>query len=372
MADLWSYRTGKRGASVVRVYERKAGGALQVEWYIEGQRYQRSLQYVTGAKVYEKRDAVRIAERMSRRLEQGHNHRVHEVLYGVSPQRTLGDLLARLHAAREKKWSGTYAKDQKRYRMFWVMKLGKDTRLVNVSPAVVEDVVSKNLSHRRPATRNHYRRYLVEAFAYAETKLKWLDPRHNLSAVDYEERDSQGHAYSRDEVPRLLAGLEQVGAVPGWIGHVLWITGRRLAAVRTLPKAAVTLYEDHAEIDFPRETDKARKFGRGVLAGRAFRLTRELMQLPGEYVAGIAPPTHDICCKVWLPAAEEYAGIPHIHRRGWHGLKRRFSTASKGLKGRDKQSGTLESTLRGIYEQDDDTDAKLEVAKELARQVGAL
>jgi hypothetical protein len=203
---LWSYSAGKRGASRVRVYERTPGGPIQIEWTLNGKREQRSLQYEVGGKVFDKRDAMRLADRAARRLGQDHNRQMHQILFAVSPQRTIGELLTRMHAARGKKWSGTYAKDQERYRLFWCLHLGADCRLVTVSPAVVEDVVSRQLPKRRPGTRNHYRRYLVEAFKYAETKLKWLDPQHNLSGVDYEAPASEAPSYSRAEVPRLLAG----------------------------------------------------------------------------------------------------------------------------------------------------------------------
>jgi hypothetical protein len=369
VGKLWSYITGKKGTSRVRVYERYDDSPLHVEWYLDGQRYQRSLKTETGQTIRDKRDAKRIADEMADALERSHRSAARRRLWGVAPGKTVGQLLNAMHEARAHKWSDTYTRDQDRFRRFWTEKLGADTPIVEVSEPLVERALWDELDERRPATRNRYRRYIVDAFGYAQRKLKWIEERHNLSAVDFEDPKSRKLDYSQDEVTRLLEGLAGVGMVPEWIGHVLWQTGRRLSAVRTLPKKAVTLEEDRAVVDWPEETDKARKRGVSILVGRAHELSRELMAGSGKYVAGRSPPSLDTCEKVWLPEAEKRAAIEHVEGRAWHGIKRRFSTATKGLKGRDKQAGTLESTLRSHYEVDDDLEAKAEVAALLARRV---
>ena len=64
----------------------------------------------------------------------------------------------------------------------------------------------------------------------------------------------------------------------------------------------------------------------------------------------------------------EIAGIEHVKGRGYHGIKRRFATATRGMVGRDKQAGTLEGTLENHYVQDD-RDPKKAVAEALAEMV---
>jgi len=369
---LWSLSVGEVGASRVRIYERRAGGPIQIEWSLDKQRHQRSLRYHTGLRVYDRRDATRIAETMSRKLATGHRERIVEAMTGTPQSRGVGELLEKLHSARESTWKETYLRDQVRFRKFWLDELGVDTALTKVTAAVVEDIVARNLSKRAAATRNRYKRYIVDAFTFGQLKLKWITEHYNLSAVDFEDPKSKGVSYTRAEMQALLPALEQVDPVLGWIGHVLWQTGRRLTSIRTLTKDAVTVEDDRCIIDMPEETDKAGQQGQVVIVGKAHELTKMLMQRPGKFVAGKAPPTLDLIEKRWWPDAEARAGITAVKGRKAHGVKRRFATETKGMVGRDKQSGTLETTLRGHYEVDDDVGAKLEVAEELARRVEAL
>ena len=370
-AKLWSFTAGRRGVNRVRVYERYAGSPIQVEWYLGGQRYQRSLEHETGYKIHDHRDAMRLADRLARRLEQSRNAKMRQHLFGTSPHRTMAQLLVRLHTDREDGWSAMYVSDQSRYRRFWLDKLGEGTVLATVSAAMVESVARREAKAREWSPRSHGAalRYIVDAFYYAERKLKWLTPQHNLSAVSIPSPKSRGRSYSLVEVKKLLAGFEAVDDRAGWIGHVLWQTGRRLTAVRTLPKSAVELRDGHAVITFPGETDKTGREGVAVIVGRAFELTGDLMQRPGRYVLGTEPASLDECVKIWLPNAESAGDVKHVKGRGWHGLKRSYSNVSKGLPGRDRQSGTREDTLRRVYEVDDDLAPKLEVALHLNSEI---
>ena len=314
---------------------------------------------------------MRVAERMSATLEGRYSRRMREALLGPALKNTVGRLLERLHTARQEQWRPTYKRDQDRFRLFWTEKLGAATLLTDVSPELVEEVVRRSSTEAgwSPATRNRYKRYLVDSFSFAERKAKLIDPKHNLSAVDFEDPASKGRAFTVAELQRLLPALEAVDVRAGWLGHVLWQTGRRLTAARTLKKEHVQLESDHAVIFWPLETDKAGKEGASVVVGRALELARVLHRKAGRYMTGKAPAELDLCEKDWFPAAEKAAGIKHVDGRAWHGIKRRYSSETKGLIGRDKQSGTLEATLRSVYEQDDDLDAKSAVAKRLAERV---
>lgn len=370
MGKLWSYNTGTRGVSAVRVYERRPNGPLQVEWYRDGQRFQRSLRTVTGEVVLDRRLARAIADRMSAALERGHAKRMNEVLFGVNPNRTLGQLFGQLHAQREKRWSKSYTRDQKRYRNWWLDKLGGTIRLVEVTAGMVEAVVGQEAkaSGWSERTQGAYLRYIIDAFYYAERKLKWIEQRHNLSNVDIPTPTRRALSYGKPEIPKLLRGLEEIGEVPGWLGHTLYQSGRRLTAARTLPKAAVTVEAERSIVEWPMDTDKARKGGFSVLVGRAHELTALLMKRPGTYVAGTAPPDMD-ACQDWMREAEKRGGVPHKDGRLWHGIKRRFADRTSGMKGRSIQAGTREDTLRHKYDPRDDVEAAERVARRLAEDV---
>lgn len=374
MAELWSFICGKRGASRVRVYERWPGSPLQIEWYLHGRRFQRSLKYETGATIYDKDDAVRIAKRTSDRLERLHVEQYRASEFTPTQRRNLGQLLGRLHDDKQDEWSKGHASDQERYAKLWAKRLGKTAPLTSITPAMVEQVAKAEAAERKwsPRSRQAFLRYIVDAFSYAETKLKWIDAKHNLAGVTIPAAKSKGKAYTPDEVRKLLPALEEVDDVAGWLGHVLWQTGRRLTAARTLPKGAVEVHDGFSVIEWPEETDKPGKGGLSVVVGRAHELTRKLMRRPGKYVAGKEPPTLDVCDKDWMPAAEKKAKVKHVRGRSWHGLKRRFANRTEGLKSRAAQAGTSEATLARTYDPKDDLDAMREVAKKLAQEVGAV
>ena len=162
-----------------------------------------------------------------------------------------------------------------------------------------------------------------------------------------------------EEAQKLLPALEAVNWRAGWIGQVAFQTGRRLTAIRTLPKQRgwVTMHADHAVLRFPGETDKARNTGEALVTGRAFELTKRALR------RWRTPSMEE--CQDWLRDAEEAAGVPHQTGRSWHGLKRLYATLARGHVGREKQSGTTGPTLDRVYVQDE-RDPKLALARMLA------
>lgn len=348
------------------VYERQPGGTLYVEWWDDLGRHQQSLRMRLGHPVTDKEFALEIAEDMAQAQKRKRNAESQKTYRGYDVTATVGQLLRMYHAAKARKWADTTIKGKDRYREFWLAELGATTRLVDVTDVWVEDIAHRAAEENdwSAATHAHYLKHIVAAFRFAYRKAKLIQARHMLSAVDIPTPDGKGEAYDYDEIVRLLAALEEVGTVPAWLGNMLWQTGRRLSAVRTLPKSAVTIGPDYALIALPRETDKARRASSAAVVGRAFELTVELMDGPGEYVAGRYAPSLKTCNSRWLPKAEDIAGIEHIKGRGWHGIKRRFATEAPDRRAASKQSGTNEDTLRKIYEQDD-LAPKLALAREL-------
>ena len=364
----WRYSAGQKGVNRVTVFERTDAPSIYVEWFDDFGRHRRSLKTATGHPVTDRSLARRIADKMAGAQQQKRNQQAAEML-GLGTGKRLPDLLHRLHEDRAARWSETYTRDQARYRDFWLDALGK-IELVKVTAGTVERVAREAGQEKgwSPRTEGAVLRYLVDAFYFAERKLKWITPSSNLSAVTIPDRKSRGVAYTVAEAKALLPALEATNVRAGWIGWVCATTGRRLTAVRTLEKAHVVDNGDHAVIDFPAETDKAGRFGQAVISGPALRLFRELKDQPGRYVCGAEPPTLEDC-RDWMLAAEEQAGVPHVKGRSWHGLKRLFATRAKGHAGRSRQSGTTEATLERVYLQDE-VAPKVELAQRLTEELG--
>ena len=223
-----------------------------------------------------------------------------------------------------------------------------------------------------PATRKRYLRYIVDAFSYAQNRLKWIIEQHNLSAVRMPRFRSESKAYSEDEVKMLLPALAEVDPRAGFVGHVAWQTGRRLNAIRLLGRDDVRVLEEGlAVITFPGDTDKARNTGDTIIAGVAVELLETLLGHGRYYLVSDAdgePMSKEVLIKEWIPAAESLAEIPHVSGRAFHGIKRRFATATMGMEARDKQSGTLASTLDREYVQDE-MEPKVELARQMAERV---
>jgi hypothetical protein len=368
---LWRYSVGHKGISRVTVFEREDSSCLYVEWWDDDGRHKQALKTVLGQPVTDQDTATEIADRMSKAQERKRNQQAAEML-GLPTPRSLEELFAEMHAARSGRWSEGYTRDQERYRTFWLDRLG-DVVLTRTNAAVVERIVRREVEARRkdPRRRNWSARtqgaalrYIVDAYSYAERKLKWIEPKHNLSAVDIPAPKGRSEAYTLSEARKLLPALETVDWRAGWIGYVSTQTGRRLTAVRTLPRHGgwVELHDGYAVLQFPGATDKARNAGQAVVSGDALRLTRYAMLRWDT-------PTLDECRR-WIRKAERAAGVPYRPRRGWHGLKRLYATLAKGHVGREKQSGTTGVTLDRVYLQDE-LEPKVELARALADRLSS-
>lgn len=385
---LWRFTAGRRGISLVTVYERYEGSRIYVEWWTRSghklQRHQRSLRTPMGEPVLDKKLAQAIAVQMSEDAEAEHKQRGYRSVYG--PQHTeagtkfltLGDLLQRLHDDKEDGWSAAYTRDQQRYRTFWLEALGEDIRIHDVTPAMVEQVVKDEVA-RRKASKNGARqwslrqqqavlRYIVDAYSYGQHSLKWLTEANNLSAVKVPKPTARhAPAFTVEEMRVLLPALERIDARAGWLGRVLWQGGRRLSATRMMLKENVEVFSDYCVLRYPLDS-ATKQGGEVVITGEAYRLTLQLMQGSGRYVLGTVPPRMDEAQR-WMQQALQEAGIPKRRWLSWHSIKRRYSDRTEGMKGRAAQAATSESTLRRVYDPKDDRTAKLAVARALEEEL---
>lgn len=336
MGKLWRYTVGKKGVNRVTVFERADATSLFIDWWDDDGRHKKALSSVTGHPVTDKELAKRIAHKVAEGQERKRNQDASEAV-GIRQPRTLTELLERRHADLWERWTPKYRKSRERRRAFWESKLGA-IRLTAVAPAVVERIAREAQGERSDRWRQDVLRYLVDSFIYAERKLKWIDARHNLSAVDIPKARGRSVAYTEAEARRLLPALWTVHPTAGWIGAVAAQTGRRLTAIRTLRPAHVRRDGEWTVISFPGDTDKARNTGEAAVYGLP---QREDWDIP-------SPET----CNAWLHEAEDAAGVPHVKGRAWHGLKRLYATLTADLPGADKQSGTLDDTLKRHYRQD--------------------
>lgn len=294
--------------------------------------------------------AKKIAVVMSARQQKKRNRLAAE-FFGVksSTEHTLSDLFDRRHADLGPSWSVKYAKSRELRKTFWLERLGEHTPLVRVTAAAVERVARDAQGALSDRWRQDVLRYMVDSFAYAEKKLKWIDARHNLSAVTIPSVRGASKAYSLAEAKRLLPALAEVHPVAGWMGAVAFQTGRRIGAIRTLEPSDVERSGDMTVIRFPGETDKARRTGEAVV----------YVGPRTDWTVPAAEAALD-----WLRAAEKAAGVATVPGRGWHGLKRLYATLTTGMSGADRQSGTRKETLEAHYRQDV-LEPKAEVAKAL-------
>jgi hypothetical protein len=347
----WRFRIGRKGVSRVTVFERPDATSIFVEWWDDEGRHRAALSSVVGHPITSREMAEDIARRMSAAQERRRNQQAAELL-GIPTARTLTELLDRRHADLEPTWSPKYAKSRTLRKTFWLDKLG-DARLTHVRPAVVERIAREARDKDGLSDRwlQDVLRYLVDSFIYGEKKLKWIEPRHNLSAVTIPKARGRGVSYTLAEARKLVPELWKVEPRAGWMGEVAYQTGRRIGAIRRLEPTDVIHGETWTAIRFPRETDKPGKGGEAWV----YRLPER---------TDWRVPTHDEV-DAWMEAAEEGAKIKHIDGRLWHGLKRLYATLASGQPGADLQAGTLRSTLDGRYRQDV-AEPKMAVAKELA------
>lgn len=347
----WRYRIGRKGVSRVTVFERPDATSIFVEWWDDGGRHRAALSEVVGHPVTDREVAEEIARRMSSAQERKRNQQAAEML-GIPTARTLKELLDQRHADLKPAWSSKYAKSRERRKAFWLDKLG-DARLTHVRPSIVERIAreaqaEKGLSDR---WRQDVLRYLVDSFIYAEKKLKWIEPRHNLSAVTMPRAKGRGVPYTLEEAQKLLPKLWQVHPVAGWLGHVVFQGGRRIGAARQIKPEHVKRSGRWSYIEFPSDTDKA---GNATVAA--------ILDLPER--TDWTVPTAEVCNQ-WIHDAEDLAGVEHVEGRGWHGLKRLYAELAEGLPGADLQSATRRDTLSGIY-RPNTLPPKMEVAEVLA------
>lgn len=347
MGRTWRYTVGDKGVSRVTVFERADATSIYIEWWdnqdAQGNkvphavRHKQALSNTLGEPVTDREIAKKLAKLASEGQARHRNQRAAQLL-GLPSDHTLGELLAWRHAELAPSWTSKYTKDRERQKAFWLVKLGKDLPLVGLNAAMVERVVNEARGGRGARWVENVLQYLVDSYKYAEEKLKWIEARHNLSAVKVPRPKGTSRAYALSEARALLPVLWKVHPVAGWLGRVVSESGRRIGASRQLTPSDVRIEGQWTFIAFPGATDKARRSGIAVIE-----------DLPPREDWTV--PSADLVTD-WIHEVETRAGIEHVKGRGWHALKRLYATLTEGMPGADLQAGTRAETLRGHYRQD--------------------
>ena len=356
MSKLWRETVGIKGLNRITVYERVAGGPIQLLWYDQDGQHRETLKNLAGVPIYDKAKAVKLAERMAEGQREKREAVVGRDLLNLPAKHTVGELFARIFKDQKDGWSVKYARDQRRFRKFWETALGTRTDITEVTPSLISNAVSKAVRAQErpwsPKTQNHYLNAAVHAWNYAERQLKWITPAQNLEAVKRHQVDEDNAeiAYETAEVHMLLPTLEEID-LRAWVcGELAYIGGRRITAIRTLsascyrtekrimPEAGVI---EFGVVTFPAKTDKARKRGEVYLVGPPKRAVEALLSTtavrasghlcPKGELDGLDPPPLPITEKVlrrWLRQAEEECGVAQVEGRSYHAFKRAFATDS--------------------------------------------
>lgn len=359
----WSYITGRRGLNRVRVFIDRPGDPIEVEWFPGGKRRRRVLRSPSGIPIYDKRIARQLAKELAEGLLRRSQEAVLEELLGYETH-TLEELLTRLHGQAE--WSPAYTRQQKTRQRFWLNAIGGRTILTRINAAVVEEKVRAAAKRNGwgPATQVGYLRYLVDAFSFAQHKLKWITEKNNLSSVKFPRPDSRGEPYTLDEVRVLIPACRKVDPRCWAAAEIAYCTGRRINAIRHL---RVENYRPEGLMEFPASTDKAKKTRLSALSQEAVEAVELLLACPAVQATGMLfvsgpldlgssyyrsrrrKPADHATLLAWLRRAEEIAGVETVRGRGYHGFKRLVATVVDDLEALSDQAATTTEMLRGRY-----------------------
>lgn len=353
MSKLWSYSTGIPGLSRVRVYERRPGGPLHIE-FTGGDR--QTLSNLANRPIVDHTLATKIANKLSNRLERtGTRQSAREVL-GLAAERTLSQLTARYHADRGDGWSQEHRRHQERLRDWWLERLGPRTLVYQVKEADVEAAVRKHGTEWAKRTRQKYLRYVMALYNYAHRKLRWIKEEDALRGVDMPKPSRGGPSYSHPEMIAMLRKAPDVDLRASAALEIAYDTQARSRALLHLGTTDVS----GPEVTFHAAYDKAGQARVAVLSPSARKAVERLLEAHSGsewlFEDDGGRMGYDQLLRL-LRAVEKAAGVAHVKGRGWHAVKRRAVTDARQAVGDmgavSKQSGTLASTLERIYEQDD-------------------
>lgn len=372
---LWSYHAGRKGVNRVTARERREGGPLQLVVWAHDVRS--GFGPLIGRPAYVPEDeelACAVADQTAAKLRNAGTKTVVMDMLGLSPARTLEELLHERHEDRKRSggrlgqgWAEQTERNQGRLRTYWLEILGRDRPITEINAPLVRRLAHDFARQRGMGTAGLQSLlvFIKDAMGYAHTDLQWIGPMETLSALKIPKYRAPFRTYELPEGRALLSALHAVDPRAGMVGEVMWSTGRRQGAIRKLPAVAPepVLVEGRSYefIEFPATTDKARKLGRALLTPEASQAIRKLLDYPGVQASGFLCPRDALddplaASKVMdqavmnklLRRAERLAGIKTVKGRSWHAFKKLVASAAP-LRGVSQQSGTTKETLTTKY-----------------------
>ena len=340
----WAYSTGERGRNRVRAFEDGKSGTIFLEFYVRDfvsqglQRKRVSLGYADRVRAKKAADVT-----AARFAESGPT---------VGQYLTLWTLFENYLAIETPQKAERSKPHDFRCARLMAEFFGRGKRADALDPSDFQRFKRDRLSGRLhpPGKRKRTRvgaRTVGRDLEFLKAVLNW----------GWRLRDSEGHRLmdrnpaEEIEVPREASprrpsvspdrymAMLQVAECVGWRFKLALVlaheTGHRISAICALRWCDIDF--EACEIAWRRETDKIRHEHRAQATPTAFSALREALRHgPGIGECWILPSHRDPnkpcsrhVMKNWWYRAERLAGLTHIDRLCWHGLRRKFATDFK-------------------------------------------
>ena len=378
---LWRRTFGRKGYSLVTVYERAFNGPVQVMWWDRDGQHRETMTNLDGVPVYDQERAAEAAQKLSEGIgrKREKKQRTLRELAGVPERHTVGGLFATYHNDREGEWRKTTLRGNRRYRRFWETALGKQTDIREVHPATIRRIIAREAETRGWSlkTQNHYRDHVVEAWEYAKVFLKWITASDDLKAVRRHQIyvDNEDIAYEPAESQAISSVSEDVDLRCAVMVDMSLIGSRRINSIRNLRldchrtetrivvlPGGTSTAEEFGVITFPAATEKAKQKGASYFHGRAKQRIERLVAKPAVQASGVLFPKGDLESRTppkgllgedqlrdMLREVEKLAGVGYVKGRSYHGFNRAFGTMQDDVVAASAQSGKRKETIENIY-----------------------
>jgi hypothetical protein len=394
-AGRWSIQVGEYGATV-RIRERERGGRVQLVYQPTGKGrrnvYAQSVDTVRDRHGRIDEAAVETVTREAKKLAD--TLLADRVAEGTSGQRlTLAQGFALFHDPDRGALptSATARRHHARARRYWLLNIEPDTGWNAVRPADAENAARKLARAGKVPTAEKYVRCFRTVYRWLRDKAGYdtlRDPTRGLDLRKLREGHEVRRPYYR---PAEMAALHVVarGVDPRFEFALIWAddSGARSAALYRAKRSqvdepldvepsaeqapfgwanlpamkgqgrALTFLTDRQRAVFDRalETYLRALEDRWLLEQRDYPLIPG-GRFPASGVFGteLVGPVSNKMLEKWLRAAEKAAKVPHVKRRGWHGIRRGWAEYTLDSTGdietvRDAGSWVDRSTVDEIY-----------------------
>jgi hypothetical protein len=368
--ELWSYIAGERGVSRVRVYERRPGSPLWVEWHDKAGLHQKTLSTAAGSPIRDRKLARQLADKMALSQRVKRERQILHTLLGIRPERTFRELVEIYHERRSSEWSSGRRRAQECARRFWLCALGERALLSEITADRARHEVQAEARRRQGIqwsgkTQARHYHYLTKLMRYAAVQLRWISNDEMLSGLNVSKPKGKLPSYSKEEITRILQAAPDIDPRMGGICWIAALTGRRSGAIRTLRVDAYTrsLIDDaeYGVLQFPAKARNAQRAGDALLPPSACAVLNELITRPRVQSSGLMFPSGDLYRRgPALPVSEDWVidtmrrveRAAEVAQRKWrpvHALKQRGAMEGEplDLHAAERSAGTAFDVLSG-------------------------